>query len=157
VQVDALLARVERTAVLVCVIMTVAAAVLARGRIMPPVAVLAGGLLAWVSYRSILSTAGALADRVAGTGAEPLAGSLGANPQSDTNDPAASGGNGQLRPVSPVLAGVKVAARYALLALLAYVMIARLRLPPLGLLAGASSVVAAVSIEAIRFLVNKTP
>jgi hypothetical protein len=36
-------------------------------------------------------------------------------------------------------------------------MIARLRLPPLGLLAGASSVVAAVSIEAIRFLLKKTP
>ncbi len=45
--------------------------------------------------------------------------------------------------------------RYALLALLAYVMIARLRLHPLGLLAGASSVVAAVSVEAVRLLVKK--
>src|SRR3970040_1816046 len=33
---------------------------------------------------------------------------------------------------------LKVAGRYALLAFLAYVMIARLRLPPLGLIAGAS-------------------
>jgi hypothetical protein len=35
-------------------------------------------------------------------------------------------------------------------------MIARLRLHPLGLLAGASSVVAAVSIEALRLLLKKS-
>jgi hypothetical protein len=51
---------------------------------------------------------------------------------------------------------VKVAARYALLAFLAYVMIARLRLHPVGLLAGASSVVAAASIEALRLLLKKS-
>jgi hypothetical protein len=45
-----------------------------------------------------------------------------------------------------------IAGRYALLAFLAYVMIARLRLPPLGLMAGASSVVAAAAVEALRFL-----
>jgi len=48
-----------------------------------------------------------------------------------------------------------VAARYALLGFLAYVMIARLRLHPLGLLAGASSFVAAVSIETFRLLIRK--
>jgi len=47
---------------------------------------------------------------------------------------------------------VKLAGRYALLGFLAYVMIARLRLHPLGLFAGASSVVAAVAIEAGRLL-----
>ena len=47
--------------------------------------------------------------------------------------------------------------RYALLALLAYVMIARLRLHPWGLLAGASSVVAGVSIEAFRLVFWKSP
>jgi len=50
---------------------------------------------------------------------------------------------------------LKVVGRYALLALLAYVMIARLRLHPLGLLAGASSVVAAAVIEAGRLLSKK--
>ena len=50
---------------------------------------------------------------------------------------------------------LKVAGRYALLAFLAYVMIARLRLPPLGLIAGASSVVVAASVEAVRFLRKK--
>ena len=48
-----------------------------------------------------------------------------------------------------------ITGRYALLAFLAYVMIARLRLPPLGLMAGASSVVAAATTEAIRFLLQK--
>ena len=49
----------------------------------------------------------------------------------------------------------RVVLRYALLGLLAYVMIARLRLHPLGLLAGASSVVAAASIEACRLFLTK--
>jgi hypothetical protein len=44
---------------------------------------------------------------------------------------------------------LKIAGRYALLAFLAYVMIARLRLPPLGLIAGASSIPAAVLVEAM--------
>ncbi|MEX2271747.1 MAG: ATP synthase subunit I [Vicinamibacterales bacterium] len=38
--------------------------------------------------------------------------------------------------------------RYALLALAAYVMISRLRLHPIGLLVGASSIAAAVAVEA---------
>jgi hypothetical protein len=47
---------------------------------------------------------------------------------------------------------LKLAGRYALLGFLAYVMIARLRLHPVGLLAGASSVAAAAFVEAVRFL-----
>jgi hypothetical protein len=50
----------------------------------------------------------------------------------------------------------RVVLRYALLALLAYVMIARLRLHPLGLLAGASSVAAAATLEAGRLLLKKS-
>ena len=50
---------------------------------------------------------------------------------------------------------LSLAGRYALLALMAYVMIARLRLHPLGLLAGASSIVAAVTVEAVRLFVKK--
>ena len=52
---------------------------------------------------------------------------------------------------------VKMVLRYALLGFLAYVMIARLRLPPLGLVAGVSSVPAAVVIEAARLLWKKSP
>ena len=49
---------------------------------------------------------------------------------------------------------MKLTLRYALLGFGAYVMIARLRLPPLGLLAGASSIVAAVAVEAVRLLMK---
>jgi hypothetical protein len=49
-----------------------------------------------------------------------------------------------------------IAGRYALLGFLAYVMIVRLRLPPLGLIAGASSVVTAAAVEAARVLRKKT-
>jgi hypothetical protein len=61
---------------------------------------------------------------------------------------AASGGR-----VAPRQAGktlVKVVVRYALLGFLAYVMIARLRLHPIGLLVGATSITAAVFVEAVR-------
>jgi len=50
---------------------------------------------------------------------------------------------------------LKLAGRYALLGFLAYVMIARLRLPPLGLIAGASSVMAAAALEAAGLLRKK--
>ena len=49
-----------------------------------------------------------------------------------------------------------IVGRYALLAFLAYVMIARLRLSPLGLMAGASSLAAAAGVEALRFLWKNT-
>ncbi|HUF22784.1 MAG TPA: ATP synthase subunit I [Vicinamibacterales bacterium] len=41
-----------------------------------------------------------------------------------------------------------IVVRYALLAFAAYVMIARLRLHPIGLLVGASSIAAAIAVEA---------
>ena len=67
---------------------------------------------------------------------------------------AASGG----APARNVVAAsvLKLVLRYALLGFLAYVMIARLRLHPIGLLVGASSVPAAAFVEAARFLVKKT-
>jgi len=47
---------------------------------------------------------------------------------------------------------LRFAGRYVLLGFLAYVMIARLRLHPIGLLAGASSFAAAAFVEAVRLL-----
>ena len=47
---------------------------------------------------------------------------------------------------------VKMTGRYALLALLAYVMIARLRLHPLGLLLGMTALAASATAEAVRSL-----
>ena len=51
---------------------------------------------------------------------------------------------------------LKVVLRYALLGFLAYVMIARLRLHPIGLLVGASSIAAAAFFEAARLLSQKS-
>jgi hypothetical protein len=131
VEVDTILRRVERTAVLLCVVMCLAAFLLSGGRSRPALAVVAGGLLVSVSYRLILMGAGVLG----------------------ADSGAANASTGR----RPLLTGAKVGGRYALLAVLAYVMIARLRLPPVGLLAGASSIVAAVSVEALRYLLKKTP
>jgi hypothetical protein len=47
---------------------------------------------------------------------------------------------------------LKLAGRYLVLGLAAYVMIARLRLHAVGVLIGASSLVAAASVEAVRTL-----
>jgi hypothetical protein len=143
--VDVLFKRIERTAVVICVLMSLAALALTRGRAAPALAVLAGGLLASVSYRMIVSSAGTLADTLAPPGGTQIS-------EESTTAPAPAH-----RPRSPVLVAASAGGRYALLALLAYVMIARLRLPPLGLLAGVSSVVAAVSVEAVRFLLTKKP
>ena len=136
---DVFLRRLERTAIVVCLTMAGVALVIARGRPGPAIAVLAGGLLIGVSYWTI------------GLGVHALAGafldSAGAGTQSDAEKPTPAPRMGWTV--------ARVLLRYALLALLAYVMIARLRLHPLGLIAGASSAVVAVSIEAIRLLVKK--
>jgi hypothetical protein len=124
VEADPSLRRVERTAVMVCLGMLVPAIALAGWP--AALGVLGGGLLSAVSYRTIVSSVSALTEGLARRDA--------------------SGGARAERP-GKAWTTIKAASRYALLALLAYVMIARLRLPPLGVLAGASSVVAAVALE----------
>lgn len=111
--------------------MTLAALLLARSPLLSALAVLGGGLIAAASYRAIQSSVTALVDRVA-------------------SETVASNQRASLRWLV-----MKLTTRYALLGFAAYVMIARLRLPPLGLLAGASSIVTAVAVEAVRFLFKK--
>lgn len=131
---DPWLRRIERTSIAACVVMAAAALLIARGAPGPAVGVLGGGLLIGVSYRTIASGVNGLVD------------SLGRRAPAD--HPAEA---------RPRLAWTvtKLAFRYALLTVLAYVMIARLRLHPVGLLVGASSVVAAASVEAVRLLLKK--
>jgi hypothetical protein len=111
----------------------VAALAIARGDPGPALAVVGGWLLIEVAFRSIRSGVGGMIDGLAGGGAADQA----------------------TRRRRAALAIARIAGRYALLAVLAYVMIARLRLHPVGLIAGASSAVAAASVEAVRFLVKK--
>ena len=128
---DPLLRRIGRTSIVVCVMMAIVAFIVSPTHLMSAAAVIGGGLMAAASYYSIQSGVTALVDRLI------AAGNLPPRPQS-------------LRGTAFKLTG-----RYALLGFAAYVMIARLRLPPLGLLAGASSIVAAVTVEAVRLFVLK--
>jgi hypothetical protein len=98
--------------------------------------VVGGGLLVGVSYWSLKSSVTALVDLLAATSS---------GVPDEPSPPRAN----MRREI------VKLTLRYALLGLLAYVMIARLRLHPWGLLAGASSVVAGVSLEALRLVMKK--
>ena len=133
---DPLLRRLERSSAIACVVLTAAAVVVSRGRPAAAAAAVVGGwLLTAIGYRAIVAAVDALivGIGVPGTAVDRVA-----------------------RRRQVIGAAVKMSGRYALLAVLAYVMIARLRLPPLGILAGASSAVAAVSVEAFRLLVKKT-
>ncbi len=131
---DPLLRRLERTAVVACGVMAIIALVLARGRPGPALAVIGGWLLIAIGYSGIVAGVDVIVEGLAGSGAPA--------------DPAR-----KRRRVAAAM--VKITGRYALLAVLAYVMIARLRLHPLGLMAGASSAVAAAAVEAVRFLAKK--
>ena len=118
--------RIARGAVLFCLAAAVAAAPLAGW----PVAlgVLGGGVLIGISFYTIGQGVAALV--LAATG----------------------GGTGRQAVIAAL---AKLVLRYALLGFLAYVMIARLRLHPIGLLVGASSVAAAAFVEAFRHLAKK--
>jgi hypothetical protein len=134
VDADPSLRRIERTSIVACLAMAAAALAIARGAPGPALGVLGGGILVGVSYRAIRSGVNGLVALLD----QPV--------------------EAERRPETSVRPGwtvTKLATRYALLAVLAYVMIARLRLHPVGLLVGASSVVAAASVEALRLLLKK--
>ena len=119
---DPLLRRVERNGMIACAAMAAAAWALA-GNVSAAAGVFGGGALAWVSYSGIKG------------GVDVLTG--------------VSSGGGSRR--AGMAAGlVKVFTRYAILAVAAYVIMARLRLPPVAVCAGASSLVVAVMVEAVR-------
>lgn len=127
---DPRLRRLERTAIAWCAVMTIAALLWRQGRLDVALGVLGGGLLVGGSYWAIKSSVDRLT-AVFARGAEDAAQRNRARPRLG-------------------FALAVFALRYALLGLFAYVMIARLRLHPIGLLLGASSVVAAAAIEAMR-------
>ena len=92
-------------------------------RVASPLGVLGGGLLVGVSYRGVKSGIDGI---VAGM---------------------TEGASGRAKAVFGL---VKFFTRFAILAVAAYVIIARLRLPPVAVFAGASSFVVAVALEAVR-------
>jgi|SRR5436190_7221563 len=124
---DPLLRRIERNAVAACAAMAVLGAAMSGDRMAGALGVIAGGMLAWISYRGIKSGIDALAGRGA-----------------------------SVRP-HVAIGLVKFFTRYGILAAVAYVIMARVRLPPVAVIAGASSLVIAVMLEAGRSFRHNSP
>jgi hypothetical protein len=141
VEPDPLLHRVQRDTTVVCAALAVVATVSGGWR--AALGVLAGGLVVFVSYRGIKAGVDGLMpptmmrDRASGD-------------ESVRADGRALALNvvGRAR----TWALVKFITRYGILALLAYVMMVRLRAHPVWMVAGASSFVAAAAVEAVRQL-----
>jgi hypothetical protein len=121
---DPLLRRVERRAIVFAVGAAMVALFVPGSGWRGAAGVLGGALLVGTSYWAIRAGVTGLTGRVLSSGSAPA--------------------RGMLRGF------VLVILRYALLAGMAYVMIARLRLPPMALLLGASVLVAAAALELIR-------
>jgi len=132
---DPLIRRLERDAAIWCGVATAGALALRPDRWDVAAGVAGGGLLALASLVAIRSSVDTILGRI-------------------VPPPAADAGAPQAAPPTRAGAGlaVKLAGRYALLGLAAYVMIVRLRLHAVGVLIGASSLVAAASFEAVRVL-----
>ena len=121
---DLTLRRIERHSVMACVALAAAAAVVTR-RFDAPLGVLGGGALVAISYLGIKAGITAVVD---------------------ASDAGSGAGGGRKAAVGLV----KFFTRYAILAVAAYVIMARLQLPPVAVFAGASSLVVAVTFEALR-------
>jgi hypothetical protein len=135
----ALLRRLERGALVWCALAAVGALALAPSRTDLLLGIAGGGVLAIVSFYAIRGSVDAAVRALApapGPAPEPAP------------EPARPGP----RPAGIGSLILKMSGRYALLALLAYVMIARLRLHPLGLLLGMTALAASATAEAVRSL-----
>jgi hypothetical protein len=140
VEPDPLLRRVERNAWIWCLGSAIVAFAVRAGRPDVALGVLAGGALVGMSYWAIKSSIDGLAHALGvGAGAAPAR------------------ADDRIVKKRLVLATLKLVSRYALLGFGAYVMIARLRLHPVGLLIGASSIVAAATVEAVKFAGLRKP
>ena len=134
-----LLRRLERGALVWCALAAVGALALAPSRTDLLLGIAGGGVLAIVSFYAIRGSVDAAVRALApapGPAPEPAP------------EPARPGP----RPAGIGSLILKMSGRYALLALLAYVMIARLRLHPLGLLLGMTALAASATAEAVRSL-----
>jgi hypothetical protein len=134
---DPFIRRLERDAVIWAGLATVAALAIRPDQPGLAAGVAGGGLLALTSLWAIRTSVDALLSRIVPAPA------TGPDGRPDGENTSARAGAGL---------AVKLAGRYALLGLGAYVMIVRLRLHAIGVLIGASSLVAAASFEAVRVL-----
>ncbi len=154
---DPIVRRLQTVALIWCVAITGLALALWPGRPEIAAGIVAGGALAAVSFLAIKSSI----DAVLGLMTQATIVPAPAIPPGDGED-------GERDDIAPALAPAdrrraaagalgKMVGRYALLAVLAYVMIARLRVHPVGLVVGASSLVVAATVEAARWLARPIP
>jgi hypothetical protein len=142
---DPLLRRLQAGALAWCAGSTALALVVYPGRWDLAAGIVGGGLLTAVSFLAIKSSI----DALLGLAAAPRGTSVPEEGSEAADQPSP-------RAVA-VRALVRLVGRYGLLALLAYVMIARLRLHPVGLVVGASALVASASFEAARWVGGRRP
>jgi hypothetical protein len=142
-----LLRRIERRSLWLAALASGAALAAPGGGVLVAAGVAAGALLALISYWAIKRGVGALADRLIGSAA-PAISAHGSGDGDDVAPDAVQAGKSR-RPRAPRGVGMFVL-RHALLVGIAYVMIARLRLPPVALLGGASVIVIAAAGELLR-------
>ena len=120
-----LLGRLRRNMAIACIAIAAIALIFDPARPAVALGVLGGGLLIAISYAAVAFTIGVFM-------------------------PSADGGAIRSSRRKKAFAVLVFASHYALLAFVAYVMIGRLRLHPIGLLGGVTSLVAAVAFEALR-------
>jgi hypothetical protein len=135
---DPLLRRLERRALVFCGLAAAVSLAAQGGRPEVALGVVGGGVLIGVSYWAIRSSIdGVLA--LGGMGPGRISGAR----EEIRPGPIPQGGRGRA-----IGYGLRFVGRYALLAGLAYVMLVWLRLHPVGLILGVSSIVVAAAIEA---------
>jgi hypothetical protein len=127
--------RIARTMAVACVVMAIGFALWKRN-LAGPLGVLGGGLLIGLSFWAIRGTVDTL---MAGQASLSRGGSGGAN----------AGENGKRFTGFSL---VKFFTRHGIVALAAYGMMIRLRVDPIGLLVGVSSLGVAVAVEVLRDL-----
>ena len=119
-----MLERIARDATIICVVMVVLAACWRRD-LSTPLGVAGGGLLIALAFWAIQGTVDGLIRKRSG---------------------------GEIHTKKARFQLVKFFTRHAILALAAYVMMVRLRVDPVAMLMGVSSLAAAVAVEALRGL-----
>ena len=144
---DPVVRRLELSALSWCLLISLGAWIWQGGKTDLAVGVLAGGALIGTSYWAIKKGIDSLVVIL----------TSGFTREDESLEPASQGVTPQVKRPMPVAqitwALLKLVARYALLGLMAYVMISRLRLHAVGMFLGASSMVAAATIEAIRSVI----
>jgi hypothetical protein len=129
---DPVLRRIERNAIVACIVFAASAWLVAADRIDAVIGILAGGAVTGVSYSVIKLVVDGMVSALTRVGGQAR------GVENRTSR----------RVIATVMA--KFVLRYALLGLIGYVMIARFRLHALGLFVGASCVVFAIALESFR-------